>query len=155
MNRAPAGARPRAARAATLARAALAALVAASVAALFIAQALKREAPLIKRPHSYTDIFQPSGTGRPFDRAAHFTVQATVGDVLEVSVLTLSGRAVDVIATGLRVHEYRSVLLSWAGTTSSGTRAAPALYELRVHFEHAGRTVIVPGFRLWLKGPSA
>jgi hypothetical protein len=153
--RAPAGARPRAPRAATLARAALAVLVAASVGAFFIAQALKREAPLLKRPHSYTDSFQPSGDGHPFDRAAHFDVRATVGDSLDVSVLTLSGRVIDVIATHLVVHEYRSVPLSWGGRTSAGTPAPAGLYELRVRFERAGQTVIVPGFRLALKGPSA
>jgi len=146
--RAPAGARPRAPRAATLARAALAVLVAASVGAFFIAQALKR-------PHSYTDSFQPSGDGHPFDRAAHFDVRATVGDSLDVSVLTLSGRVIDVIATHLVVHEYRSVPLSWGGRTSAGTPAPAGLYELRVRFERAGQTVIVPGFRLALKGPSA
>jgi hypothetical protein len=150
VSRAPAAARPRAPRAATLARAALAVLVAASV-----AQALKREAPLLKRPRGYTARFQPAGDGHPFDRAAHFDVEATVGDVLDVSVLTLSGRVVDVIAPRLVVHEYRSVLLSWAGTTSAGTPAPAGLYELRVRFERAGQTVIVPGFRLALKGRSA
>jgi hypothetical protein len=70
-------------------------------------------------------------------------------------VLTLSGRVVDVIAPRLVVHEYRSVLLSWAGTTSAGTPAPAGLYELRVRFERAGQTVIVPGFRLALKGRSA
>jgi hypothetical protein len=152
---APAGARARAAPAATLARVVLALLVAAAVGAFFIAQAVKREAPLVKRPHSYTDTFQPSGSGHPFDRVAHFDVRTTVGDVLDVSVLTLSGRVVDVIASGLAVREYRSVLLDWSGTTSAGTPAAPGLYQLSVRFEHAGRTVIVPGFRLALKGPPA
>jgi hypothetical protein len=155
VSRAPAAARPRAPRAAPLARAALAVLVAASVGAFFIAQALKREAPLLKRPRGYTARFQPAGDGHPFDRAAHFDVEATVGDVLDVSVLTLSGRVVDVIAPRLVVHEYRSVLLSWAGTTSAGTPAPAGLYELRVRFERAGQTVIVPGFRLALKGRSA
>ncbi len=150
----PAGARPRAARAATLARVALALLVAASVGAFFISQGLKREAPLIDRPTSYTDRFQPSGTGHPFDRAAHFKVRTTIGDVLHISVLTLSGRRVDVVAAGLRVHEYRSVLLHWGGTTTAGAPAAPGLYELQIRFERAGQTLIVPGFRLLLKGPS-
>jgi hypothetical protein len=153
VSRAPAAAPPRAPRAATLARAALAVLVAASVGAFFIAQELKREAPLLKRPGSYTDPFQPAGDGHPFDRAAHFDVRTTVGDSLDVAVLTLSGRVVDVIATHLAVHEWRSVLLSWDGTTGAGTPAPAGLYELSVRLERAGQTVIVPGFRLALKGP--
>lgn len=148
------GASARAAGAATLACVVLAVLVAASVGAFFYAQALKREDPLVKRPRAYTDTFQPSGNQRRFDRDAHFDLRTSVGDVLEISVLTLSGRPVDVIETALRVREYVSVLLHWDGRTSAGTAAAPGLYELAVRFQHAGQTVIVPGFRLRLEGPT-
>jgi hypothetical protein len=144
-------ARPRAAQ---LAVGTLALLVAASVAGLFFEQGLKHRPPLLKRPHAYTDVFQPSGTGHPLHRAAHFDVRATVGDRLDVSVVTPSGRQVAVVAAALRVREYRSASLHWNGRTSAGKLAAPGLYELRVHFERGGQTVIVPGFRLLLKGPS-
>lgn len=153
MIRATGGARPRAVRAATLARVALVLLVAASVYALFRDQELKREPPLLKRPKAYTDTFQPSGAGHPFDRAAHFDVRATVGDVLDIWVVTPAGRQVDAVATGLRVREYRSVRLHWDGTTTAGQAARPGVYELRIHFRRAGQTLIVPGFRLLLKGP--
>jgi hypothetical protein len=148
------GARLRALRAATLARAALGLLVAASVAAFFYAQALKREDPLLKRPKSYTDTFQPSGARHRLHRAAHFDVRASVADVLDISVVTPSGRHVDVIANGLHVREYRSVPLHWDGRTTAGTPAPPGLYELQVRFELAGQTLIAPGFRLLLKGSS-
>ena len=51
-------------RAAVLARAAFALLVVASVAALFLAQALKSESPFALLPKAYTDRFAPSGGGR-------------------------------------------------------------------------------------------
>jgi len=140
------------ARAPAFAAAVLALLVAAGVFALFRDQELKREPPLLKKPHGNI-VFQPSGTGHPLRREAHFDVRATLGDVLEVTVVTPAGRAVDVIASLLRVREYRSVHLDWNGRTTAGVPAPPGLYDLRVHFEHGGQTTIVPGFSMLLKGP--
>lgn len=152
MIRAPAGARPRAVRAATLARAALAALVAASVAALFIAQALKREAPLING-HGGVTRFRPGGPGVT---EAHFHLRLSVGDVVDVCVLNGRSQAVvNVVASHRRVREYKEFELIWNGTTTTGAPAPPGRYLVEVRLEHAGRTVIVPGFQLVVEGPPA
>jgi hypothetical protein len=143
----------RAGGAAPLARAVLAALVVASVAAFFYAGVLKRETPLLLKPYPGTDGFQPAG-GSTLNRAAHFHVRASVGDVLDVRVLTTGGRLVAVLRTGLRVREYRTIRLSWDGRTSSGSLAPPGFYELQVHFLHAARTVVAPGFLMHLEGPA-
>ena len=149
MIRATGGARPRAVRAATLARVALVLLVAASVYALFRDQELKREAPLVNG-HSATTRFDPSG---PPPREAHFHLKLSVGDVVDVTVLAAgTDRAVDVIARDRRVREYRMFELIWDGRTSAGAPAAPGRYLVEVRLERAGRTVIVPGFELVLEG---
>jgi hypothetical protein len=143
----PAGAaRSRGGTAAILSRAAFAALVAASVAALFIAQALKREIPLV---NGHTRSIAFPGPGHRF---AHFDLKTSLGGFVDVSILSASGnRPVKVIASHLRVHEYQKFHLVWNGTTTAGTPAVPGEYVVQVHFEHAGRTVIVPNFVLTLR----
>jgi hypothetical protein len=148
---APAGARASDARAATLARVALAVLVAAGVGAFFIAQAVKREAPLVNG-HGGVTRFDPDGPGV---REAHFHLKLSVGDVVEVSVLNASGREVQVIARDRRVSEYKRFELIWNGTTATGAVAAPGDYQVEVRLERAGRTVIVPNFQLVVKGRSS
>lgn len=148
---APAGARGSAARAATLARVVLAVLVGAGVGAFFIAQAVKREAPLVNG-HGGVTRLRPDGPGV---RAAHFHLKLSVGDVVEVSVLNAAGREVQVIARDRRVREYRKFELAWNGTTATGAVAAPGAYQVEVRLEHAGRTVVVPNFALVVKGPPA
>jgi hypothetical protein len=141
-------------RAAVLARAAFALLVVASVAALFLAQALKSESPLVFWPISHTDRFAPSGVGG-LKHEAHFRLKITVDDVVDVWVVTTAGREVDMLAAKLPMHEWVHRALHWDGTTSAGTAAAPGTYELKVRLEHAGQTLIVPGFRLLLEGRPA
>lgn len=146
MTRAAGAAQPRGHGAVWLARAAFALLIAGAVAALFIAQALKREAPLIK-DHSHPMAFPGPG-----HRFAHFKVRATLGGHVDVDVLTASGEAeVARIATHLRIHEYRSFHLTWNGRTTSGAPARPGLYVVRVHFDEYGRSVVVPKFVLTLR----
>jgi len=131
---------------AILARAAFALLVAAGVAALFIAQALKREIPLVNW-HS-----RPLAFPGPGHRDAHFDLRTSLGDVVDVAILSASGeRLVKVIAVRKRVREYRKFRLDWNGTTTAGTPAPPGEYVVQVRFEHAGRTVIVPNFELTLR----
>ncbi|HEY1774520.1 MAG TPA: hypothetical protein VGG41_00040 [Solirubrobacteraceae bacterium] len=144
----PAGAAPpRGPSAVLLARISFAALVVAAVAALFIAQALKREAPLIKG-HSGSMAFP--GPGHEF---THFHLTATLGGYVEVSVLTQSGeRTVAVLAAHLRIHEYTRFHLAWDGTTTSGGPAAAGAYVVQVRFENYGRSVIVPNFVLTYRG---
>jgi hypothetical protein len=147
--RATGGARPRAVRAATLARAVLVLLVAAAVYALFRDQELKREAPLVNG-HSATTRFHPQG---PPPRAAHFHLRLSVGDVVDVTILAAAtDRAVDLIARNRRVREYRKFELIWNGSTAAGTPAPSGRYVVEVRLEHAGRTVVVPGFQLVLEG---
>ena len=129
-----------------LARAAFAALVAGTVAALFIAQALKREIPLVNW-HSRSLAFPGPG-----HRDAHFDLRVTVVDILDISILPANGdRVVKVIAAHLRKREYRKFHLTWNGTTTAGTPAPPGEYVVQVRFERARRTVIVPNFLLTLR----
>jgi len=95
----------RAAGAAPLARAVLAALVVASVAAFFYAGVLKRETPLLIWPNPGIDAFAPAG-GSTLDRAAHFRLKASVGDVLDVRVLSSAGRLVAGTSTGGTLYKY-------------------------------------------------
>ena len=140
-------ARSRGGTAAILARAAFAALVAASVAALFIAQALKREIPLVNW-HGRSLAFPGPG-----HRDAHFDLRVTLVDILDVAILPANGdRVVKVIGAHLREREYRKFHLTWNGTTTAGTPAPPGEYVVQVRFERAGRTVIVPNFVLTLRG---
>jgi hypothetical protein len=148
------GARARELRAATLARIVVALLVVGSVAALFYAQALKREPPLLLRPGGGHDVFQPSGPGTRPPRHAHFDVRTSVDDVLDVSIVTPAHRRIAVVATALPVHKYKHVGLAWNGQTAAGTAAPPGTYLLAVGFREAGQTVIAPNFRLVLKGRS-
>jgi hypothetical protein len=129
-----------------LARVAFAALVAGSVAALFIAQALKREIPLVNG-HSTSRTFPAPG-----HRYAHFHLKVSLVDVLDISILTANGdRLVKVIAAHRRESEYQKFELVWNGTTTAGTPATPGDYVVQVRFERAGRTVIVPNFVLTLR----
>jgi hypothetical protein len=145
--RAAGAAQARGRSAVLLARATFAALVVAAVAALFIAQALKREAPLIKA-HSHSMAFP--GPGHQF---AHFHLTATLGGYVEVSVLTEgSERTVKVLAAHWRIHEYRLFDLVWDGTTAAGGPAPAGAYVVQVRFENYGRSVIVPNFVLTYRG---
>jgi hypothetical protein len=136
---------PRAGGAALLARAVLVALAAASVAALFYAQVLKRQAPLVNG-HGGVTVFRPGGPGVT---KAHFHLKLSVGDVVDVVVLNPAGnRALKVIAHDRRVREYRRFELVWDGTTAGGASARPGRYPVEVILAHAGRTVVVPGLAL-------
>jgi hypothetical protein len=147
VTRAAGAAQARGRSAVLLARATFAALVAAAVAAVFIAQALKREAPLI-HSHSHSEAFPGPG-----HRFAHFHVTATLGGYVDVTVLTASGqRPVKVIASHLRIREYHEFRLVWDGTTAAGTPARPGRYLVEVHFEQYGRTAILPRFILTFRG---
>lgn len=148
MIRAAAAAPARGRSAVILARVVFALLVAGSVAALFIAQALKREIPLVNG-HSGSLAFPTRG-----HRDAHFHLKVSLGDVVDVAILSASGeRTVKVIAAHRRAREYRRFELTWNGTTTAGTRAPPGEYVVQVRFERAGRTVIVPNFVLTLRSP--
>ena len=147
MIRAAGAARPRGRSAALLARATFAALVVAAVAAVFIAQAVKREVPLINR-HS-----RPMSFPGPHHEFAHFHLRATLGGYVDVTVVTEAGeRPVKTIAAHLLIHEYQSFHLTWDGTTTAGAPARPGRYLVEVHFERYGRTAIVPGFILTFRG---
>jgi hypothetical protein len=138
-------------RAGAFARIVLGLLVLASVAALFYAQALKREDPLVNG-HGGVTRFRPGGPGVT---EAHFHLKLSVNDVVDVAVLTAtSDRLVKWIARKRKVREYRQFELVWNGTTVAGTTAPPASYVVEVRLEHAGQTVVVPGFLLRLEGPS-
>jgi hypothetical protein len=133
-------------RAATLARVSLVVLAAATFFAIFYSQELKREDPLLLRPYAGVLRFEPAGGGLAKSgvvEEAHFHVRASVGDLLEVAIVSRrTGRTVAVITVPVR--EYVSVALAWDGRTAAGAVAAPGLYLLRVHFHRAGRTVQAP-----------
>jgi hypothetical protein len=141
--RAAGAAQARGRSAVLLARATFAALVIAAVAALFIAQALKREVPLIKG-HSHSIAFPGPG-----HLDAHFHLTATLGGLVDVTIVTASGeRPVDLIANHRRIYEYQRFELSWDGATSAGRPAPAGEYLVKVSFEQYGRSATVPGFVL-------
>jgi hypothetical protein len=125
-------------------------LVAAGVGALFIAQAVKREIPLING-HSHSMGFPGRG-----HRFAHFHVRATLGGFVDVYVLSASGdRRVKQIASHERINEYQSFGLEWDGSNSAGSPAPVGDYVIEVHFEQDDRTAIVPNFVLTYRGAGA
>jgi hypothetical protein len=138
----------------TLACCVFALLVAGSVVAVFYAQELKREAPLLMLPTGKTDTFDPTGNGIHPLRWAHFHVKTSVDDVVDVSVVTTAGREVDVLKSGLVAHAYDQVDLHWDGRTSTGALAAPGFYRVEVRLHRSRRTIVAPTFLLHLEaGP--
>ena len=142
-------------RAAALARASLVVLVLATVFAIFYAQELKRQDPLLQRPTRGTISFQPTGPLRNahIHRFAHFDVRATVQDTLRVSIISERTRRTAFVIV-VAVPKYQSRPVSWDGRTAAGTPAPTGLYFLRVHFERHGQTV-QPALLLALVGRSA
>lgn len=130
----------------TLACCVFALLVAGSVVAVFYAQELKREVPLVNGHGGVTSFPTPR------DRDAHFHLKVSVNDVLDIAVVTANGgQLVQVIARDRRVSGYQKFELTWNGRTADGAAAAPGDYSVRVRFERHDRTVIVPGFQLVLR----
>jgi hypothetical protein len=141
--------------AASLARASLVVLVIATVLAVFYAQELKHQDPLLQEPRGGTIGFQPTGplTNAHITRFAHFDVRATVQDTLRVSIISERTHATAfVIVVSVPKYQHRAV--SWDGRTAAGTLAPTGLYLLRVLFEHHGQTV-QPALLLHLEAPPA
>jgi hypothetical protein len=138
----------------TLARGVFALLAAGSVVAVFYAQELKREAPLLRYPSGRTDTFDPTGNGIHPVKWAHFHVETTVGEVVDVSVVNAAGREVALLKRGLVMHEYRERDLHWDGRTSAGALAPPGFYRVKVRLEHRRRTIVAPTFLLHLEAGS-
>jgi hypothetical protein len=151
-------------RAATLAGISLVAVAVATFLAIFYAQELKRQDPLLKYACSalarfstcVTVVsFQPSGPRAPHvNRAAHFRLRTSVNDTLVVSIVSeRSGHTVRILpAVPMIAYEHRS--LTWDGRTAQGTPAPPGRYRLAIHFVHANSTV-KPILTLQLEGPPA
>ena len=149
------GTTPRRPAPAALAGAVFAALVIATFLAIFLAQELKRRPALLLSPiGTGTITLQPVGaiTAHGVHHYAHLDVRATIGaQRLTLSVISeRGGRAVWSVT--FRVHEYRAVPITWRGTTSAGSPAAPGDYRLLVHFQHPDTTV-APDLTLRLLGP--
>ena len=128
--------------AATLARVSFAVLVLATFLAIFYAQELKRQAPLLFSPTGGVIRFQPRGTitTAHVTHFAHFKVKASVGDILVVSIVDArSGRTVRTYT--VPVHEYSHRSVSWDGLTTAGRPAPAGSYRVRVHFRAQGSTV--------------
>jgi len=151
------GTTPRRAAHGALAGGVLAALVLATFLAIFFAQELKRRPALLAEPQGYGVItLQPAGTItlRHVHHYAHLNVEATVGDQ-RLTLLVVSERTGRTVwSVSFRVHEYRTVAISWRGTTSARAPAPPGYYRLRVRFQHPATTVD-PGLTLHLLGPSS
>jgi hypothetical protein len=142
-------------RAATLARISLLLVAAATFLAIFYAQELKREDPLLKAAWPPVVTFRPTGPLPPhIYRDAHFHLRTSVNDVLVVSVVSRhTGRIVAVLPRlAMRAYEHRSP--SWDGRTATGALAPPGDYTLSVHFVHAGDTV-KPALTIRLEAPAA
>ena len=142
-------------RAAAIARLTLVLLVIATLLAIFYAQELKQRGSVLLLPKPGVIRFQPAGPPRrpPLDRLAHFKVRATIGDTLEVEIVSeRSGRVVFVITVSVR--EWHHVALSWDGRDRAGALQPPGTYLIDVHFVHADRTVPARA-TLELLGPRA
>jgi len=143
-------------RAGPLARITFALLVIATFLAIFYAQVRKHESPLLKRAWPAVVRFRPvggSGAQPRLSREAHFKLRTSVGDTLDVSIVSgrssLTVRALDPV----RMHAYQHRSLTWDGRTAAGRLAAPGTYTLRIRFTRAGHTV-TPPLRLVLEGPA-
>jgi hypothetical protein len=138
----------------TLARVVFVLLVVGSGIAVFYAQALKREAPLLLKPAGQTDNFDPTGNGVRPAKWAHFKLKTSIGDVIDVYVVTTAGHEVAVLRRGLVMREYHRIDLHWDGRTSAGALAPPGFYRLKVRLEHRRRTIVAPTFLLHLEAGS-
>lgn len=144
-------ARPLPGRPSAVAGAVFALLVVATFLALFYAQELKHQDPLIKGARPVRLTFRPSGPGV---RHAHFDVRTSVNDRLDVQIVSeRAGRTVRTIP--LRAHAYIHVPVTWDGRTDAGAAAAPGTYLVRVHLERWDRTVPLRRIVLHLEGPAA
>jgi hypothetical protein len=142
-------------RAATLARLSLVVVAAATFLAIFYAQELKREDPLLKRAWPLVVTFRPIGAAQPHVyRDAHFHLRTSVDDTLVVSIVSRrTGRVVAVLPPlAVRAYQHRSP--TWDGRTATRTFAPPGNYTLSVRFVDAGQTV-KPALTLHLEGPAA
>jgi len=129
-------------------------VVVATFLAIFYAQELKGRPRLLLWPTAGVVRFQPTGVlANPhLTRFAHFNVRASVGDTLEVAIVSRrSGRTVRVFT--VPVHEYRHRALTWDGRSAAGALQPPGTYEISVHFVRADQTVLAPK-TLDLLGPS-
>jgi len=146
------GERPGEARAGALAAAIFLALALATLLALFYAQGLKRQDPLVRLSWTAVSRFRPGGPG---PQEAHFDVQTSVDDLLAASIVDSAGRVVRVLGPVV-AHKYRHVSFAWDGRTSAGVPAPPGTYLVRVHLQHWDQTVPLPPTKvtLRLEGPS-
>jgi hypothetical protein len=142
-------------RAATLARISLLAVAAATFLAIFYAQELKREDPLLKYALPAVVRFQPTGPRAPHvTRDAHFDLRTSVNDTLVVAVVSdRTGRTVTTLPA-VAMTAYRHRHLSWDGRAAHGAFAPPGIYTLAIHFVRAGQTV-KPALTIHLEGPAA
>jgi hypothetical protein len=142
-------------RAATLARLCLVVVAAATFLAIFYAQELKREDPLLKFAWPAVIRFQPTGPLPPHvSRDAHFHLRTSVNDTLVISIVSRrSGRTVAVLPP-LPVLAYRHRSPTWDGRTADRALAPAGAYSLAVRFVHAAQTV-KPALTLQLEGPAA
>jgi hypothetical protein len=133
-----------------VAQVAFGALVIASLFALFYAQEVKRQPPLLIKTRPGVISFAPLGTG---DREAHFHLKASVSGFIEVTIVRAdTGTQVAVVASRYYLPRYETERLVWDGREASGGLAPPGTYLVRVHFIEGGQTVIVPYYRLTLRG---
>ena len=142
-------------RAATLARLTLVLLAAATFLAIFYAQELKREDPLLKYAKPPVVRFRPVGPRQPHvSREAHFDLRTSVNDTLIVSIVSRgSGRTVAVLPPQ-PMQAYRHRALTWDGRTARGTLAPVGVYTLAIRFMRAQQTVRPP-MTLHLEGAAA
>ena len=140
-------------RAATLARLSLVALVAATFLAIFYAQELKREAPLLQYAKPGAVTLRPVGPRPPHVyRFAHFDLRTNVADTLSVSIVARSNRRVVDVLAPAPMTAYHRRPFTWDGRTSAGALAPAGVYVLSIRFEHARRTVN-PAMTISLEGP--
>ena len=135
---------------------AFALLVLATFLAIFYAQERKRETPLLDAAWPAVVRFRPVGgaASQPhLAREAHFKLRTSVGDALDVSIVSeRSGRTVRVI-DGVPVHAYRHRLAD-LGRPHRRRRARAARHLPRPRALPALRHTVTPLLRLVLEGPA-
>jgi hypothetical protein len=152
VSRSVGGARPGEAHAGALAAVIFVALALATLLALFHAQELKRQDPLVLVYGPHVVNFHPGGDGRVRD--AHFPVRTSVGDEVVASIVRATTGLVVRVLPGVVAHEYRHVSLTWNGRTSGGTLEPPGSYLVRVHLVDRNQTIPLTWVTLRLGGPS-
>jgi hypothetical protein len=128
------------------------ALIGGATAAFTVTEALKLERSPMRKVR-FPAFFSP--VCECPKRTARLSFVLRKADRLEAEVIDASGTDVRSLESEVE-HPAGRLVLKWDGRTDDGTLAPDGAYRLRVQFDDAGRTIVVPDvFRLDTQPPSA